>query len=71
VKELVHGGQRITIAALRRGSNSSPCQPDIYLDGVAISANADGGTLAILGRVKSAPTAAMAGLIDLTRLSPD
>lgn len=65
VRDVVYAGQRITIATLRRVSNS--CQPDIYLDGIAISANADGATLAILGKMKSAPTAAMAGIIDLNQ----
>jgi hypothetical protein len=67
VREVVYAGQRITIATLRRGSNSAPCQPDIYLDGIAISANADGATLAILGKTRSAATAAMAGIIDLNQ----
>lgn len=65
IKDVIIGGQRLTIATSRRAQNRSLCQVDIYLDGVPISSNRNGGTLAILGSRRSGGTAISQGYVDL------
>jgi hypothetical protein len=68
VQDVIVGGQRVTIAASRR-ANGGTCPVDVYLDGVALSANAQsGGPLAILGKRNSGGTALQQGYVDLTQL---
>lgn len=67
IKDVVIGGQRLTIATSRRAQNRSLCQVDIYLDGVPLTSNRDGGTLAILGSRRSGGTALQQGYVDLSQ----
>jgi hypothetical protein len=66
VQDVVVGGQRITIAASRR-ANGGSCPVDVFLDGVPLSSNKQGGTLAILGRRRSGGSALEQGYVDLTQ----
>lgn len=66
IQDVVMGGQRVTIATSRRG-NGGACPVDVFLDGVKLNSNQQGGTLAILGSRRSSGTALQQGYIDLTQ----
>ena len=67
IEDVVIAGQRLTIATSHRAQNASPCQVDIYLDGVLLTSNRNGGTLAILGSRRSGSTALQQGYVDLSQ----
>ncbi len=67
IEDVVIGGQRLTIATSHRAQNRSPCQVDIYLDGVLLTSNRNGGDLAILGSRRSGGTALQQGYVDLSQ----
>lgn len=67
IEDVVIGGQRLTIATSHRAQNASPCQVDIYLDGVLLTSNRNGGSLAILGSRRSGGTALQQGYVDLSQ----
>lgn len=64
IQDVVMGGQRVTIAASRRG-NGGACPVDVFLDGVKLNSNSQSGTLAILGSRRSGGTALQQGYVDL------
>lgn len=67
IEDVVIGGQRLTVAISHRAQNASLCQVDIYLDGVLLTSNRGGGTLAILGSRRSGGTALQQGYVDLSQ----
>jgi hypothetical protein len=67
IAEINIKGQRLTIAASHRTQAASLCQVDVYLDGVPLTSNRNGGTLAILGARRSGATATEQGYVDLSQ----
>jgi len=59
-------GQRVTIASSRR-ANGGACPVDVFLDGVPLSSNQQGGSPAMMGSRRSGNTALDQGLVDLTQ----
>lgn len=66
IQDVIVGSQRVTIAASRR-ANGGACPVDVFLDGVPLTSNTQGGTPAMLGSRRSGSTALQQGYVDLTQ----
>lgn len=68
IQDVIVGSQRVTIAASRR-ANGGACPVDVFLDGVPLTSNTQGGTPAMLGSRRSGSTALQQGYVDLTQFA--